>query len=98
MALIFLIQILVHNVKLCIFFLINKQNGYQFFFIKYFAVAKIRLSELAFNNKTEIIKNWEKSYPIRRHEALNGSLSFGDWNVLANYEDVSELVFSFIFN
>ncbi|XP_058831748.1 uncharacterized protein LOC131690189 [Topomyia yanbarensis] len=54
--------------------------------------AKVKLRHAANMNKSEIYSAWKTSFPIRRYEAVTKGLRLDEWEVLASYEEIHELI------
>ncbi|XP_058831744.1 uncharacterized protein LOC131690187 isoform X2 [Topomyia yanbarensis] len=56
------------------------------------SVAKRKLKKCSNMNRADIITAWKDSFPLRRYEAVTKTIRLEEWEVLASYEDITELI------
>lgn len=54
--------------------------------------AKTKLLVTGYSESDIITKCWRESFPLRRKEALSGKIIFKDWEVLAHYANIHDLI------
>lgn len=51
-----------------------------------------KLNSIGFNRRKDIFELWSQTYPLRRYQAVTGTLKFSDWDVFKNFDSVYELI------
>lgn len=54
--------------------------------------AKIRLTTTPYNRHSDIYEAWDESYPLRRYEAMGGTLNLNAYLILNNFAKANDLI------